>query len=36
MSRHLVEAVEVTESEIHLIRLKGIFDASTVNEFEKW
>ena len=35
MSRHLVEAVEVTESEIHLIRLKGIFDASTVNEFEK-
>ena len=35
MPRHLVEAVEVTESEIHLIRLKGIFDASTVNEFEK-
>ncbi len=33
--RRLVEAVEVTESQIHLIRLKGIFDASTVNEFEK-
>jgi len=33
--RHLIEAVEVTESQIHLIRLKGIFDASTVNEFEK-
>jgi len=35
MPRHLVDAVEVTESQIHLIRLKGIFDASTVNEFEK-
>jgi anti-sigma B factor antagonist len=33
--RRLVEAVEVTESQIHLIRLKGIFDASTVSEFEK-
>jgi len=33
--RRLVEAVEITESQIHLIRLKGIFDASTVNEFEK-
>jgi anti-sigma B factor antagonist len=35
IQRNLVEAVEVTESEIHIIRLKGIFDASTVNEFEK-
>ncbi|MCG3120733.1 MAG: hypothetical protein ALAOOOJD_03561 [bacterium] len=35
IQRRLVEAVEVTESQIHLIRLKGIFDASTVSEFEK-
>lgn len=35
IERRLVEAVEITESQIHLIRLKGIFDASTVNEFEK-
>jgi len=35
MPRRLVEAVEVTESQIHLICLKGIFDASTVSEFEK-
>jgi anti-sigma B factor antagonist len=33
--RSLVDAVEVTESQIHIIRLKGIFDASTVGEFEK-
>jgi anti-sigma B factor antagonist len=31
----LIEAVEVTESRIHIIRLKNIFDASTVDEFEK-
>ena len=35
IERRLVEAVEVTESQIHIIRLKGIFDASTVSEFEK-
>jgi len=35
MQRRLVEAVEVTESQIHIVRLKGIFDASTVSEFEK-
>ncbi|GEM_PF-392426 len=35
IERRLVEAVEITESQIHLIRLKGIFDASTVSEFEK-
>lgn len=35
MPRRLVEAVEVTENQIHLICLKGIFDASTVSEFEK-
>lgn len=33
--RRLVEAVEVTENRVHVIRLKDIFDASTVNEFEK-
>jgi len=35
IQRRLVEAVEITENQIHLIRLKGIFDASTVSEFEK-
>ena len=35
IQRRLVEAVEVTDSQIHIIRLKGIFDASTVSEFEK-
>ncbi|MDZ7363045.1 MAG: anti-sigma factor antagonist [candidate division KSB1 bacterium] len=35
IERRLVDAVEITESQIHIIRLKGIFDASTVNEFEK-
>lgn len=35
IQRRLVEAVEVTENRVHVIRLKNIFDASTVNEFEK-
>jgi anti-sigma B factor antagonist len=35
IQRRLVEAVEVTEGHVHVIRLKDIFDASTVNEFEK-
>ncbi|MGH7595172.1 MAG: anti-sigma factor antagonist [bacterium] len=35
IQRRLVEAVEVTENRVHVIRLKGIFDASTVSEFEK-
>jgi anti-anti-sigma factor len=35
IQRRLIEAVEVTDNQIHLIRLKGIFDASTVGEFEK-
>ncbi|MDZ7302298.1 MAG: anti-sigma factor antagonist [candidate division KSB1 bacterium] len=35
MERRLVEAVEITENQIHIVCLKGIFDASTVNEFEK-
>jgi len=35
IQRRLVEAVEVTESHVHVIRLKDIFDASTVSEFEK-
>ncbi len=35
IQRRLVKTVEVTESLVHVIRLKDIFDASTVNEFEK-
>jgi anti-sigma B factor antagonist len=31
----LVEAVEVTDNQIHIIHLKDIFDAATVDEFEK-
>lgn len=33
--KRLVDAVEVTENQIHVIRLKDIFDASTLDEFEK-
>lgn len=33
--RRLVEAVEVTEGGIHIVRLMRIFDAASVNEFEK-
>jgi anti-sigma B factor antagonist len=33
--RRLIEAVEVTDNQIHIIRLKNIFDTSTVDEFEK-
>ncbi|MDZ7344394.1 MAG: STAS domain-containing protein, partial [candidate division KSB1 bacterium] len=35
LHRRLVDAVEVTENQIHVIRLKDIFDASTLDEFEK-
>jgi anti-sigma B factor antagonist len=35
IQRRLVESVEITENSIHIIRLRDIFDASTVNEFEK-
>lgn len=33
--RQLIDAVEVTDTGIHLVRLKQIFDATSVNEFEK-
>ncbi len=33
--RQLIEAVEVTDTGIHVARLKRIFDATSVNEFEK-
>jgi anti-anti-sigma factor len=33
--RRLVDVVEVAENEIHIIRLRDIFDASTLDEFEK-
>ncbi len=33
--RQLIDAVEVTDTGIHLVRLKRIFDATSVNEFEK-
>ncbi len=33
--RRLVEAVEVTDSGVHVVRLMRIFDAASVTEFEK-
>ncbi len=33
--RQLIDAVEVTDTGIHVARLKRIFDATSVNEFEK-
>jgi len=33
--RQIIDAVEVTDSGIHVVRLKHIFDASSVSEFEK-
>lgn len=33
--RQLVDAVEVTDTGIHIVRLKKIFDATSVSEFEK-
>ncbi len=33
--RRLIEAVEATESGVHIVRLMRIFDAASVNEFEK-
>ena len=33
--RRLIEAVEVTDDEIYVVRLKRIFDASSLSEFEK-
>jgi anti-sigma B factor antagonist len=35
IKRRLVSSVETTTDGIHIIRLKDIFDASTVSEFEK-
>ena len=31
----LVESVEVTDDKIHIVHLKAVFDASTVDEFEQ-
>lgn len=33
--RRLIEAVEVTEEGIHIVRLMKVFDASSLDEFEK-
>ncbi|MGH7491961.1 MAG: STAS domain-containing protein [bacterium] len=33
--RRLIEAVEVTEGGVHIVRLMQIFDAASVSEFEK-
>jgi anti-sigma B factor antagonist len=33
--RQLIDAVEVTDTGIHVVRMKRIFDATSVNEFEK-
>jgi len=33
--RQLIDAVEVTDTGIHVVRLKRIFDATSVSEFEK-
>lgn len=35
MNYRLIDSVEVTEEKIHIIHLKSVFDASTVDEFEQ-